>query len=776
MTTRLTPEPEGERRGRSRRFTETDLPALLLFAVLSLEVTTWFSGQKPLGWGDSGLGAFFYMPGTLLHVYNGAWNPMSGVGEPSGQLVTMLPAALFFAVMQSLHVSAWVAQAIFYWLIQVGASWWAYLFAKELLGEIGGISVPAVAASLFLNFSTLVMVSYWYLGAPNVEMVAFIPLVALLAVRAGRGQYTILGFALRGLLVADVFSCCFWNPAYGVSVVLVGLAVYCAAALSVRGSMLRAGRRLAVAAVLWVPGTAWFAVPLLGAVSTAYASASVQEPPLQTLRAAALNNDLASILTFQALRVGTPAWAYFEPAWRFLYISPEFTLIADLTLAILVLGLIGRCHRFRRIFLGVGWCAGVLLCLGTRGPTGDAYLWAFNHVPYFHAFRNPMNKFVPVLLVSTMGLYAFGIGDVLAFVRRRVRHSWSALALLPIVALTVVVYSWPMWTGAVVNNSVVIHGSSEPETSTIQVPESYTLVRRFLQLQHGYFRVLSLPLSNTAYITLRWRYGYDGVNYDWLLYGEPTIDSTESEDPEVSAVLNAALQESGLRGLLLLAGEMSVRYVVLQRDVLFVGPGWTERARYSTAQEVQALEKIQAARAFTAGSLIVYRLPTAMVVPMVSVVSTGGGTKAAGSYSFRQSGAESWQVTLPEGRRSRLVVLSAGYAQGWTASETACARGIPGLQGTHLLVDGFANGWIVGATQCRGQVDVSIHFAPSEDYQRALLIAIVWTLLLLAWAVAFGRWRNKKGRYVIGRCTATAASSSNGVVDGHRVAAIQEGA
>jgi hypothetical protein len=60
MTTRLTPEPEGERRGRSRRFTETDLPALLLFAVLSLEVTTWFSGQKPLGWGDSGLGAFFY--------------------------------------------------------------------------------------------------------------------------------------------------------------------------------------------------------------------------------------------------------------------------------------------------------------------------------------------------------------------------------------------------------------------------------------------------------------------------------------------------------------------------------------------------------------------------------------------------------------------------------------------------------------------------------------------------------------------------------------------
>jgi len=211
MTTRLTPEPEGERRGRSRRFTETDLPALLLFAVLSLEVTTWFSGQKPLGWGDSGLGAFFYMPGTLLHVYNGAWNPMSGVGEPSGQLVTMLPAALFFAVMQSLHVSAWVAQAIFYWLIQVGASWWAYLFAKELLGEIGGISVPAVAAGLFLNFSTLVMVSYWYLGAPNVEMVAFIPLVALLAVRAGRGQYTILGFALRGLLVADVFSCCFWK-------------------------------------------------------------------------------------------------------------------------------------------------------------------------------------------------------------------------------------------------------------------------------------------------------------------------------------------------------------------------------------------------------------------------------------------------------------------------------------------------------------------------------------------------------------------------------------
>ncbi len=90
-------------------------------------------------------------------------------------------------------------------------------------------------------------------------------------------------------------------------------------------------------------------------------------------------------------------------------------------------------RRMLAVMLGIAGIAGYFLALGSQGPTGAIYSWAYFHLPFFDTMREPQ-KFSSLLALSYSVFFAWGVEELVAQARSmRGRAMVAALALaLPI--------------------------------------------------------------------------------------------------------------------------------------------------------------------------------------------------------------------------------------------------------------------------------------------------------------------------------------------------------
>ncbi|MFC1437426.1 hypothetical protein ABUW04_04085 [Streptacidiphilus sp. N1-10] len=152
----------------------------------------------------------------------------------------------------------------------------------------------------------------------------------------------------------------------------------------------------------------------------------------------------------------------------------------------------------------------VLLCKGLHPPLAGLNAWLYAQVPGMWLFREPMSKFGVLLVLVTSVLAGAALERTLE-ARRRSRHAAgavSALRALPCaLALAALVYPWPLWTGAVVDQARM----SLPSAS-VEIPHAWQRIADQVNRSPATGKILELPLQ-----------GYYQVRTDWGYHGADTI-------------------------------------------------------------------------------------------------------------------------------------------------------------------------------------------------------------------------------------------------------------
>ncbi len=733
---------------RTPRLVTKDVAAITLFAVVALDVLFWFPRGLPVGTGDGGLLAFYYHPSFLVHAFSSTWNPYNTTGLPAGQYVSQLPEAVFFALGRFTGLSYAIVQETFYWVIQFVAMLFMFRFLSRLLPRNSHGFIAALFGALLFNFSPAVIINYWSLDDLNLTIIAMIPVLLFLGLETPRRSLT-WGVIAWSVAIC-VFSQVFWNP------VFVAPLVACLAASLIIGvarevtGPVRSLTKVAVSMACAAAANAWFLVPLLLGSRDILSSASTQESPATVLADANLNTSVWDLIRGVPLQKSSPAWDYKLPSWRLWYFDGPFrTLATILFLLMLVAVLVKATRRISLVFLTL-WLLGILFALGSKGISGGAFLWAFDHIPYFVGFRNPGNDAVPLYLSGSVVLATLGFYCIVEYLgEQRSRAMVSGLSLA-VVTILIVGQGWPLFTPNVLGGPVVIRGSAV--SSSVDVPAAYDAMGQYVRSHGALSRTLVMPLAQSSYVTRLWGSGYDGINSSWQLLDAPTLSDLQSG----SAPVTPAFQdiETNPLQIIKLAGTLNCTYVLVDPTIRVVGPGPRQAPSYGPQEVATDLTGIGATLVKTSGPLQLYQLPRSLVAPLVSVTGSGG-TSAIPAHWV--NGAELTAV-LPASHQRRLLVFNESPNAGWRLAVNSprhgdLESGLFSELGIGLLVharsalpafevDNSKNGWVIPASASPRAV--VIYFNEQAWLNVSLIISAETVVVVVVLVVVFGRRRRRR--------------------------------
>lgn len=732
------------------------LPEIICIAC-SIPIALWFAGGHPIGWSDSGLLAFLYHPKLLLETAITPWNGYTQLGNPSAQYLTLAPLARMFQWGRDLHVSYAVLQAAWYFIIEYLTLRFAYAFLKRILQTNTATLVPsAIAGALIYAYSPVMIENYWLFSNDSIVLPALLAGGSYLAVAVAEDARWWARPAQLALLIV-VCAPPLSNPGYAAPVA-VGIAAWFLVATLRAGRIIRNLFRAVTMFTTAAVASAWFAVPLAIEGKQLYASASLTENSANVLGLASANTSAWSLIRFVPLAANAPAWApYWEPAWRKFYESIAGTAIGVSFLILAIAGAVLGCGKLKYTCLGVGFAiSGILLSLGTNGPTGSLYMFAFQHVPGFSIFRDPVNKFVlwlalgeAVLVSSALRMWSVDRSVERLFDRWR-RHGGGSstkadiyrVTLFLAVLGTTAYYGWPMVTGAVAQNSVkrgTLHLSS-----AIAVPRTVKQIARAVRRQQ-LTRVLVLPLSGTGYRWEPWRFGYSGPDLSWLLFGVPTISGTVGQAGP-SASLLAGMSGLSPREEIALAAKLGVDGIIVEKNFVPVGAASQQGNHNLVAQYLGILRHTNGVRQLAANRQ--YAL-YGLVNTTKAVQIEGGKIRSVVVRGPSRSVFAARTITI-NGRMSKssLVVVRTAFSGLWAAKATVlrssgCVQEV--LPMRHEVVDGYANGWSIGKLTHSCAVRVEIYNRASQwaSWSRTGTSAGIGILVLVGAAAYLGVGRRR---------------------------------
>jgi hypothetical protein len=754
----------------------------VVLLIAALNVVTWFPSWQPIGWRDSGFLAFSYHPALLAHVDSYPWNPLGQLGAPNASGMTGLPFALWFWGASILGVASGTAQALIYYLLQVSAMCLMYRLLLRLMDTQTSLSrAVACLGALFYNFSLLSVENYWMIGTSSVELLPLVPAILLAIEAIIRGERA-TPVALRLGVACTCLLGAFQNPAYVLALVPIGVG-YLAGRLvgsgwrpAVRGGIpriadVRGGPDVVVdrpgtpgpGLVLWRLGVvgaltcfllSWLLLPLMENVGAYYQSATTQLNPLVLLRQADLNVSVTSLLRFKAFRTYAPSFAsYWAPSWRLIYDTPLFEVLSAVLVAVVVLGALARWRRGFIRWALVLWVGGVILCLGGSGLFGPIYVWAVGHMPDFGAFRDPTNKWTPLVLVGTTLLFAAGSRWLLNCRAMRGRRVGQAITV-SVLGAVVVAYGFPMWAGGPMDP--VIRGPGWSIDHGVTVPAAYEEARAYLNRQAGWFRVLVLPLSPSGYRWFDWQRGYDGPDVSWLQLGVPAVSGgVEGSGPGASVLSGMAALP--LSSQLVVAERLGCRYAVVESDVVSVsGPASLNSLGLEKPRSlVAAVKRAGGIRVLRSGAVQVFRLPASRVNPLVSYSSVVPGSAGSSRtlVSWRAVSPSAFVIRIRGLESSGEVELAEAYSTQWRARvvsdssipSTRSSRGRQTMEGDgmeagaylrHVEADGYANAWLIAAPNAETTIEISVQYTGETSERVGELVSAALLLILVTSEIA----------------------------------------
>lgn len=594
--------------------------SLCIFFLLSLIPFYWLQGH-PIGYGDTGLMAFFYNSEYLSGVYRYTWLSQYLTGYFAAQRISLLPLSGFFSLLTFFGLNTYIQQALTYFIVLFVSMTFFYLFVYGLFDYKTEKKLIATLSAIFYAFNSLVMINYWYFGVLSIYLLPFIPITLhLFSIGLKRQKFV---YSILMSLIISFFSIVFFNPAFVIPMIMI-------LALFFIWKVILSWKNKAIVKKLFIYSIGltilaflmnlWFILPSLSAANTFYSYATAAENPLQTLKSVSYSTDFQALFRLLPLTLSSGIWAYNDPPWRWAYNNPFFVFLGFL---ITIVALLSPFKRDRHIlFFTLMFIVGLFLCLGLNSPFGFIFEWMFKNIPFFDMFRSPYNKFMPFLLVSYTVLFGYGVTTLYGAIKNKLSVKMAKLVVIVMMILMCVIYVFPMWTGNVVNTPITIRGNEI--SSFVEVPSYYQNIAEYFQKDPTDYRILSLPLRPSTYVGFDWQYGYDGPDYTWLLYKHDTISYLDNNYDPSAQIISGLTERNLTNALYEMAALFSVKYVVIQHDVDIVHGNYGGKPL--TNQQELSLILSQSNLTFidSFGKLDLYKVDDQYVSPLIysSLTST----------------------------------------------------------------------------------------------------------------------------------------------------------
>lgn len=235
-----------------------------------------------------------------------------------------------------------------------------------------------------------------------------------------------------------------------------------------------------------------------------------------------------------------------------LYVSNVWLIAVTLIapgLALMAMIIARRSERPKVWSIALLTATALFVAKGASWP-GGLFLWLFEHVPVFHAFRDPFNKFEWLVvigygLLSSRSLTWLGTLTVVPQYGRR------AAVCLAIVLISAAGY--PILVGHFFFDKVYV-----------KIPNRYFALAQWLNEEPDDFRLLELPVATNLFATYRW--GYVGAGLLHNLLSRPVVARLHDFGSPGTAALDDMAQSFrtgiGPSALAPILGLYGVGYVV----------------------------------------------------------------------------------------------------------------------------------------------------------------------------------------------------------------------
>ncbi len=528
-------------------------------------------------------------PGIAAHQITSIWNDDAGLGQDStGFRPYIFPFLAFDLVFSALGLPGTFSNHFWIYFIAIAQA----CLTLRLLRTLVPSAHPS--AQLFCGLSALLnpymLFSMHAYFPPTMLSVAVFPGVLAAAIRYWR---TAASGALVEFAVWTLFAAADVNE--GLILVSSLALAYAGAFFLARHPAAATLRALLVCALIYVGVFSVWWIPIarvtqaqLGALVT-----SARQYDLQTLQGSSQFTSLGGSVRL----VGDYLFANAIGDVPFIAEGSKYehdaVLVAGTSIlpCIAALSLIA-CRR-RWLVAGVMLPAivAILLVQGTGPPAGNAFLWAFNHVTIWHAFRDPYSKFMWIVALAYSLLAALAINGAFSRWNRNIAIGLAAFAFLGVAAA-----NYPFFVGHMF----------WPK-SYVAVPQRYReMAAWFAARPKG--RIVQLPIDPGVFATYDWGYVGDGINTH--LIDAPVLsryaDVGLPGNKELDDVLERFRSRLGTRQIGPLLALYGFRYIINDDadNVQFLGPLYAD----FLDRPVAAMH-----RAARFESISIYRINPAMV-------------------------------------------------------------------------------------------------------------------------------------------------------------------
>lgn len=768
-------------------------------------------GLVPLLWFKGGLlivgfdFVFPLNPSDNLVRHSFVWDDRVFAGWDGAQFIPyVFPYGSLVALLQWVGLSLASIEKILFVSVFVLPGLSMYYLASSLAGN-DRRHVTGLVSALVYMFNPYTMIQ-WHDGHQG-PLVAYAIMPLLLGLyigglskeRSATKDGILIGLA--SVVIASVAS----NPAAWI-VAFVPLAIYFVYYLGLnrKWGALRQSLCFSLSSLLWVGLlNFWWMLPLTNQFVHSAVRSSVAQDAFDLVSASSFSSflELFRLLGYWGWYQGYGGEPYFSFAHKY---SSGFLL----ALGLLISALAFACLLFRPrskhvLFFALLVLTGLFLAKGTHSPLGGIYEWLYRDFPGFWVFRSSWNRF---FLLVALGL-AFLLGTTSCEIYHRLKGSGLvgggaihlrrgilAKGLLLSVVILVAGYSWPLFTGEVIEE--------ERETLAGQyasVPDYWSEGAEWINQQDGEFRVLVLP--DQGYVKYEW--GYAGTDITPDLITKPQIVGIPgSKGPGDTAVLTQSvydsIHENSERVAKALA-VMDVKYILQRNDVDWAFYGGDSPEYMESVLSSQ--DGIHSERTF--GELDFYRieywLPLGLYASSNAILLDGGFDdmfEAVNSDSFivgesalflseqispnqaqlaREYSATSsnppvamsftkvnptrYEIKVTGASEPFFLVLSESYHSQWKAfvnskggstnwMEAFIQKSIPGDR--HSVVNGYANAWYVDPAE----MGVGEEFSVTLYYQPQSLLYLGWIVSGMAFVGSIGLlvWGLRRARGLEARC------------------------
>jgi hypothetical protein len=533
---------------------------IIVFIILSFIPFLWFRGE-PISFGDPGFFFIFYHPNYIIKKAFYLILPTNLGTFP--YLLYFYPIILTFSAIFFISGHNYlISQEIMFVLIMFFSMLYFYLFCMELNIFERNKKFSSTMAAIFYLFNLFVLIYYITIFQFSFYLLPFTSIFLFILIRWLKTKKFI--YIVIMSLIISLFSIGeFEFPTY-VVIILLFLFIFMYKTFettnlkNIKENIIYSGLILLIIFLI----NMWFILPFLYNSFSEYYNVAKFFPNFKEVYSG--NSYFTNILEYFSncstfINSGFLSLMHFR--WVNNYHNKIFIILGFLITLIILIPIL---TNFKKSAMIIGiFLLGIYFSIGAKPPFSGIKIWLFQHLPFTMLF-NENYAFNSFFIVSASILFGYGIGIIYNTIIKKMKYLYANIIISIVLLIFFGLYVFPLWSNNIFNGYQFYN--RKKILFSIKIPDYYNKAKKYFKQKKVNYNILTLPLvsSESHY---NWHFGFEGNGPTFLLYEHSSI-SNLMHDTFFQDILINKFQNNGYKKFINTASLFSVKYIVLQNDIL----------------------------------------------------------------------------------------------------------------------------------------------------------------------------------------------------------------